>query len=81
MRFEWDEAKYAFYDPIARSVFDREIEGEQRWHTTGQVEGSILLLVVHTTREGGEDGFDTVVRIISARKTTPSERRGYEEGE
>jgi uncharacterized DUF497 family protein len=92
MRFEWDAAKneinrrkhgidfdtakYAFYDPLARSVLDREIGGEQRWQTTGRVGGKLLLLVVNTIRD---EEADVVIRIISARKTTRSERRSYEE--
>ena len=57
-----------FDDPNALTAFDRDVEGEQRWHTTGLVVGLLLLLVVSTEREiKGE----TVIRIISARKATP----------
>jgi uncharacterized DUF497 family protein len=93
IHFEWDEAKdrknvlkhginfdtakFVFYDPMALIIWDREIEGEQRWHILGRIENRRVLLVVHTIRNDDEDTF---VRIISARKATPSERRRYEEG-
>ena len=91
MRFEWDENKDAanrrkhsvsfetarevFDDPLHRSVADRIEGGEQRWNTTGVVDGVILLIVAHTWRD--DDG-DEVVRIISARKATRKERRDHE---
>jgi len=93
MRFEWDElknhrnitthkisfenAKLVFDDPHARSQQERETEGEERWQTVGVIRGSMTVLVAHTYCEvAGEE----VIRIISARKATPSERRAYEEG-
>ena len=54
----------------------RVVEGEERWQTLGLVAGSVVLLVAHAHRE--EKG-DEVIRIISARKATPGERRVYEE--
>jgi len=40
--------------------------------------GILLLLVAHTIREELESGtFVEVIRIISARKTSPKERRDY----
>jgi uncharacterized DUF497 family protein len=92
-RFEWDEGKNqinqakhglrfelaveVFDDPMAVSVLDREVDGEQRWQTIGLVRGTHLLLVAHTLRE--EDG-DEVIRLVSARRAIRSERRIYEEG-
>ncbi len=92
-RFEWDPAKAAtnlrkhrisfetairvFSDPLALSEHDR-IEGyEQRWQTLGMVDGIVLLLVAHSLRE---DGDIDVIRIISARRATQTERRRYEQG-
>jgi uncharacterized protein len=93
MRFEWDElknrrnigrhkisfesAKLVFDDPHARSHQERETDGEERWQTVGVIGGSITVLVAHTY---GEEGGEEVIRIVSARKATPSERRAYEEG-
>ena len=92
MRFEWDSeknrrnrAKHKIGFEIAREVFDdpwaisareRVVEGEERWQTIGAIKEGDLLLVAHTQRdEKGEE----VIRIISARKATPGERKTYEE--
>jgi uncharacterized DUF497 family protein len=93
MVFEWDEGKnrrnrakhrvsfeaasLVFEDPHAVSVPDRVEEGEERWKTVGMATGVVLLLVAHTYREEGGEEY---VRIISARKATPQERKIYEEG-
>jgi uncharacterized DUF497 family protein len=93
MRFEWDEAKNrrnlakhgiafeiarsVFGDPHALSVQDRVVGGEERWQTLGAVGGVVAVLVAHThEEEAGEE----VIRIISARKATPLERKAYEQG-
>lgn len=75
-------ASQVFRDPQRVSVAERVMDGEQRWQTTGVVRktsgGVLLLLVAHTLREEVDPGvFVEVVRIISARKATPSERRSY----
>jgi len=93
MRFVWDEkksrrnrAKHKVSFGTATSVFDdpraisrrEQAEGEEeRWQTLGLAGGIVVLLVVHIYYE--EDG-EEVIRIISARKATPQERRMYEEG-
>ena len=90
MRFEWDEVKnrrnlrkhkisfqtasLVFGDPYARSMQDRVVEAEERWQTLGMIRG-IIVVVAHTYRE---EGGELVIRIISARKATPAERRAYE---
>ena len=92
LRFEWDEEKSAsnlrkhrisfdtallvFSDPRHVTIPDREIDGEQRWHTIGLVEDALMLLVVHTV---ADDEEEETVRIISARKVIARERRMYEE--
>lgn len=92
MQFEWDEnknrsnqAKHGISFEYAREVWldpnyvileDPTSISEERWIAIGLVDGQIVLLAVHTYR--GLD--DEIVRIISARKATPHERRGYEEG-
>lgn len=90
MRFEWDQvknrrnlvkhkisfetAKLVFDDPLQRTIRDRVVHGEERWQTVGMV-GGVTVVVAHTYHE--EDG-EEVIRIISARKTAPGERRAYE---
>ena len=92
LRFEWDADKAAsnlrkhgvsfetalrtFADPLALMEQDRIEGGEQRWRTLGRVEGWLLLVVAHTVRDE-DDG--EVIRIISARRAEPRERRRYEQ--
>ena len=93
MRFEWDEHKskrnrakhgvsfetacLVFDDPRALSFQDRHENGEERWQTVGRIAGAVILLVAHTYRPSDTD--DEIVRIVSARKATPNERRTYEQ--
>jgi uncharacterized protein len=89
MRFEWDEDKNrsnvakhkvsfetaisVFADQHAISLQDRIVEGEERWQTLGMI-GGVVYFVAHTWLcEAG----DEVIRLISARKAGPSERRAY----
>ena len=76
------QASLAFRDPQRVLVAERVVDGEQRWQTIGVVRkasgGILLLLVAHTVREEVEPGvFVEMVRIISARKATPTERGVY----
>jgi len=45
--------------------------------TIGLVDGVLLLLVAHTVRE--ESSTEELIRILSARRATPKERRRYED--
>jgi len=92
MRFVWDEnknrsnrakhgisfetASQAFDDPFSITLRDRFADVEERWHTLGMVQECIILLVVHTYRDEQDE---ECIRIISARKATPTERKAYEE--
>ena len=91
MEFTWDERKNrvnkrkhgisfetaiaVFDDPFHVSRQDREEEGEARWQTIAMVRGVHILLVAHTVEED-----DNLIRILSARKATPQERRIYAQG-
>ncbi|HWV23294.1 MAG TPA: BrnT family toxin [Thermomicrobiales bacterium] len=93
MRFEWDLrksqlnrskhgvsfelAEEVFQDPFAFGVPDRIVDGEERWLTFGSLSNGEILAVAHTTRD--TDGEETI-RIISARRATPHERKRFEEG-
>jgi uncharacterized DUF497 family protein len=57
-----------FYDP-------EHSEGEDRFILLGVSSAGRTLVVVHCYRDS-----DSMIRIISARKTTKSEVRFYEEG-
>lgn len=92
-RFEWDAAKAqsnlqkhrvsfeiatrVFADPLAMAEQDRIENGERRWQTLGAADGCLLLLVAHTVRDD-EDGTE-VIRIVSARRAEPKERKRYEQ--
>ena len=93
MRFEWDEvknrrnlrkhrisfesARLVFCDPDVLAEQDREVDNEERWLAVGVLGGSVTVVVAYTFREEGDD---EVIRIISARKASPRERRAYAEG-
>ncbi len=76
-RVSFETATRAFADPFLLTQQDRIENGEHRWQSIGMVDGYLLLLVAHTV---GED-FDgaEVLRIISARKAEPKERKRYEQ--
>lgn len=92
MRIEWDENKNriniakhgisfvdvrpVFKDPLALTRKDRVVDGEQRFRTIGAVPGGVVF-VAHTLHEISEG--EELIRIISARYATPSERKAYEE--
>jgi uncharacterized DUF497 family protein len=92
IRFEWDprkaeanRRKHGVSFDLAKEVFWDEFQarsprgfehGEERWWTIGLV-GPWTLVVVHTWIENEEED---VIRIVSARKATASERRRCEEG-
>lgn len=86
VRFEWDchkaasnlkkhgvdfaDAATVLYDELAMSIRDDSTE-EERFVTLGMDALFRVLVVVYTWREDH-------VRIVSARKATPAERRSYE---
>ena len=70
-----DGDAHAEDDPFHVSTQDREVDAEMRWQTIGMVGGIHILLIAHTL-----DEEEQLVRISSARKATPQERRIYAEG-
>lgn len=88
MQFEWDDsknlsnqgkhgvsfelAKEIFEDFTLTAIDNREAYGELREISIGSVRGLLILVVVHTERNGNQ-------RIISARKALKQERRYYEQ--
>ena len=90
LSFEWDEEKAAgnlakhgvsfseastvFADLLSRTIIDPlHSHDEGRFIIVGESSAGRTLVVVHTHR--GE-----AIRIISARKATPHERKDYERG-
>jgi len=76
----FEEARTIFGDPLLVTFSDEEhSEIEDRSISIGLSTNRRLLLVVHTDQEVEETVIE--IRIISARKATPLERRTYEESE
>lgn len=75
----FETAQLVFDDPLALSRIDAAAREEERWQTVGNI-GGVTVLILHTAPEA-TNGDEPVGRIISARKATPRERKGYEEGE
>jgi uncharacterized DUF497 family protein len=90
LRFTWDpakakqnhrkhgvsfaEARTVFGDPLNGDMPDPDhSEDELRFVTIGKSENDQLLVVIYAEPEADW------IHIISARRTTPSERRKYEE--
>ena len=73
----FEEAKSVFFDEHAIQFYDHthsQLE-EDRFLLLGVSNHSNVLLVCHCEKSGGE-----VIRIISARKATASERKFYKGG-
>lgn len=85
--FEWDEQKAqenqrkhaipfesastVFFDPFLQSQDDEWLDGERRETVIGLTESWTLLYVVYVWR-------GDLIRIISARRATRTERKRYE---
>jgi uncharacterized protein len=93
--FEWDDAKAAsnlakhgvdfreamavIGDPLALTMFDdAHSDDEERCVSIGRAVDGTLLLVIHTFVGTGPS--TALVRLISARPVTRSERLQYEQG-
>ncbi len=90
MQFEWnigkaernlskhgvsfEEAKTVFDDPLYLDFYDPDhSEDEERYLIVGESHRGRLLIVSYTERNG-------VMRLISSRAVTRTEREAYEEG-
>jgi uncharacterized DUF497 family protein len=70
----FEEAATAFTDPLYIDFYDPDHSVEEhRYLLIGLSTSGRLLIVAYTER-------DEVVRLISAREVTSSERKAYEEG-
>ena len=77
-KVNFEEAKTVFGDPLLVSFPDEYHSGEEhRLVSIGASSQNKILLVSHT--ETLKKGETIIVRLISARKATASERRVYEE--
>ena len=72
----FEEAKYVFWDDFAIKFFDDEhSHDEERFLLLGRDIHERVLIVCHCCRES-----ESVIRIISARKATKTERTHYPGG-
>jgi len=79
-KVSFEEAKTIFNDPLLLTFPDEEhSDAEERFISIGLSVTNKVLLAVHTERQETEDLL--IIRIVSCRKATSSERRVYEEGE
>jgi len=75
-KISFDEAQTVFYDATTMIAKDPDhSDSEDRFIAIGHSFFNRLLLVIHCYKDD-----DKVIRIISARKTTRSERKQFEEG-
>ncbi|WMJ07885.1 BrnT family toxin [Nitrosomonas sp. sh817] len=88
IKFEWDsnkaasnrkkhgisfeEAQSVFYDDFAVQFFDEDSVSEDRFLMLGMSNEARILIICYCERDSGN-----VIRIISARKATKSERQFY----
>jgi hypothetical protein len=79
-KVNFEEAKTVFNDPFLITFPDEaHSETEDRLISIGTAGPGRVLLIVHTERQASQERL--IVRLISGRKATASERRTYEEGE
>ena len=79
-KVNFEEAKTIFNDPLLITFPDeRHSEIEGRFISIGMSATNRVLLAVHTEHEVTEEFI--IIRLISCRKATASERRVYEESE
>ena len=72
-KVRFSDAEAVLFDPMALTIEDKSSQGEQRFVSVGSDALNRILVVVYTYR-----GAD--IRLISAGKATPKERKAYEEG-
>jgi hypothetical protein len=72
-KIHFSDAEIVLYDPLAMTLEEHIVASEQRFVTIGSDAVGRIITVVYSYRA------DTI-RLISARKATPTERKQYEKG-
>ena len=76
-KINFDEASTIFLDPFLITFADDfHSDKEERFISIGLSERNRVLLALHTEQEGKSETI--VIRIISCRKATQTERKRYE---
>ncbi|MDB9313826.1 BrnT family toxin [Spirulina sp. CS-785/01] len=69
-KISFEEATEIFNGIVFTAIDERYDYGETREISIGAIQGVVIITVAHTERNGN-------IRIISARKATPKERKQY----
>jgi len=69
----FSDAEIVLYDPFAMTLEEQIVSNEQRFVTVGSDAVGRIIAVVYSYRTDS-------IRLISARKATPAERKYYEKG-
>ena len=72
-KIRFSDAESVLFDPMTLTVEDQIIDQEQRFLSVGSDAFGRILIIVY--KYHGE-----TIRLISARKATPKERKYYEKG-
>ena len=72
-KIRFSDAESVLFDPMTLTIEDQIIDQEQRFLSVGSDALGRILVIVYTYQG------DTI-RLISARKATPNERKYYEKG-
>jgi len=72
-KVRFSDAETVLFDPMALTIEDQDVGGERRFVSVGSDALGRVLVVVYTHRKDA-------IRLISARRATPTERKYYEEG-
>ena len=72
-KIRFSDAEVALFDPFAMTLEEHLVATEQRFVTVGSDAVGRIIAIVYSYRA------DTI-RLISARKATPTERKQYEKG-
>ena len=72
-RIRFSDAEAVLFDPFAMTLEDHDVASEKRYVTVGSDVVGRIIAIVYSYRA------DTI-RLISARKATPTERKQYEKG-
>ena len=69
----FSDAETVLFDPLALTLKEQDVDGEQRFVSVGSDAIGRIIVTVYTYR-------DDTIRLISARKATVAERKHYEKG-
>jgi len=72
-KIRFSDAELVFNDPFAMTLEEQVVAAEQRFVTIGSDAIGRIIAVVYSYRADS-------IRLISARKATPKERKQYEKG-